>query len=46
MITAFGKDLCTIMWLALWFRYTKGDGGLTQSTSFSDILQLDLNQFS
>lgn len=30
---------------SLWFRYTKGDGGLTQSTSFSEILQLDLNQF-
>ncbi|GAB4009975.1 hypothetical protein GCM10028808_19830 [Spirosoma migulaei] len=28
-----------------WYRYIKGDGGLTQSTSFSEILQLDLNQF-
>jgi hypothetical protein len=28
-----------------WYRYTKGDGGLTQSTSFSVVIQLDLNQF-
>lgn len=28
-----------------WYRYIKGDGGLTQSISFSEILQLDLNQF-
>ncbi|QIP12892.1 hypothetical protein G8759_09765 [Spirosoma aureum] len=30
---------------AQWYRYSKGDGGLTQSTSFSEVLQLDLNQF-
>ena len=28
-----------------WFRYRLGDGGLTTESSFSDILQLDLNQF-
>lgn len=28
-----------------WFRYRKGDGGLITETSFSDVLQLDLNQF-
>lgn len=29
-----------------WFRYRKGDGGLTTESSFSDILQFDLNSFS
>ncbi|WP_421827407.1 hypothetical protein [Larkinella sp.] len=28
-----------------WFRYRKGDGGLTENSSFSEILQLDLNSF-
>ncbi|ADB40587.1 hypothetical protein [Spirosoma linguale] len=28
-----------------WVLYRSGGDGLTQSTSFSDILQLDLNQF-
>ncbi len=28
-----------------WFRYRKGDGGLTENASFSEILQLDLNSF-
>ncbi|GAB3025505.1 hypothetical protein [Spirosoma pulveris] len=28
-----------------WLRYRFGDGGLITETSFSDILQLDLNQF-
>lgn len=28
-----------------WLRYRKGDGGLTTESSFSDILQLDLNSF-
>ncbi|GAB3916134.1 hypothetical protein [Larkinella terrae] len=28
-----------------WFRYRLGDGSLTSESSFSDILQLDLNQF-
>lgn len=28
-----------------WFRYRFGDGGLTTESSFSEILQLDLNQF-
>lgn len=28
-----------------WLRYRKGDGGLTTETSFSEILNLDLNQF-
>ncbi|GAB3316570.1 hypothetical protein GCM10027299_07000 [Larkinella ripae] len=28
-----------------WFRYRKDDGGLTEKTAFSDILQLDLNGF-
>lgn len=28
-----------------WFRYRKGDNGIATETSFSDILQLDLNQF-
>ncbi|MGA0560339.1 hypothetical protein ACO2Q8_26990 [Larkinella sp. VNQ87] len=28
-----------------WFRYRKGDGGLTEPSSFSEILQLDLNAF-
>ncbi|KAA9349966.1 MULTISPECIES: hypothetical protein [Larkinella] len=28
-----------------WFRYRKGDGGLTEPSSFSEILQLDLNSF-
>lgn len=28
-----------------WLRYCFGDGGLTTETSFSDVLQLDLNQF-
>ena len=28
-----------------WYRYRKGDGGLTTESSFSDILQLDLNAF-
>ncbi|RRA99967.1 hypothetical protein [Larkinella rosea] len=30
---------------AEWFRYRKGDGGLAESSSFSEILQLDLNSF-
>ncbi|SFD81724.1 hypothetical protein [Spirosoma endophyticum] len=28
-----------------WLRYRFGDGGLTTESSFSEILQLDLNQF-
>jgi hypothetical protein len=28
-----------------WYRYRFGDGGLTTESSFSEILQLDLNQF-
>ena len=28
-----------------WYRYRFGDGGLPTETSFSDILQLDLNAF-
>lgn len=28
-----------------WYRYLFGDGGLTTESSFSDILQLDLNAF-
>lgn len=28
-----------------WLRYRKGDGGLTTESSFSEILNLDLNQF-
>ncbi|QDK77956.1 hypothetical protein EXU85_04865 [Spirosoma sp. KCTC 42546] len=28
-----------------WYRYRFGDGGLTTESSFSDILQLDLNTF-
>ncbi|PRY41077.1 hypothetical protein CLV58_106264 [Spirosoma oryzae] len=28
-----------------WLRYRKGDGGLTTESSFSDILQLELNSF-
>ncbi|GAA4410377.1 hypothetical protein GCM10023187_34870 [Nibrella viscosa] len=28
-----------------WFRYRKGDGGLVTETSFSEVLQLDLNGF-
>lgn len=28
-----------------WYRYRRGDGGLTTESSFSDILQLDLNSF-
>lgn len=28
-----------------WLRYRFGDGGLTTPTSFSSVLQLDLNQF-
>lgn len=28
-----------------WYRYRFGDGGLTTESSFSDILQLDLNDF-
>ena len=28
-----------------WLRYRFGDGGLTTPTSFSDVLQLDLNAF-
>ncbi|MFC5410984.1 hypothetical protein ACFPMF_16815 [Larkinella bovis] len=28
-----------------WLRYRKGDGGLTENSSFSEILQLDLNSF-
>jgi hypothetical protein len=28
-----------------WLRYRKGDGGLTTETSFSEVLNLDLNQF-
>lgn len=28
-----------------WYRYSKGDGGLTTESSFSEILQIDLNQF-
>ncbi|MVM38719.1 hypothetical protein GO730_16140 [Spirosoma sp. HMF3257] len=28
-----------------WYRYRLGDGGLTTESSFSDILQLDLNTF-
>lgn len=28
-----------------WLRYKKGDGGLITESSFSDMLQLDLNQF-
>ena len=28
-----------------WHRYRFGDGGLTAESSFSEILQLDLNQF-
>lgn len=28
-----------------WFRYRFGDGGLTTESSFSEILQLDLNQY-
>ncbi|MRS64247.1 hypothetical protein [Larkinella terrae] len=30
---------------AEWFRYRKGDGGLIENSSFSEILQLDLNSF-
>jgi hypothetical protein len=30
---------------AEWFRYRKGDGGLTEPSSFSEILQLNLNSF-
>jgi hypothetical protein len=30
---------------AEWFRYRKGDGGLAESSSFSEVLQLDLNGF-
>lgn len=28
-----------------WFRYRKGDGGLTTESSYSNILDMDLNQF-
>lgn len=28
-----------------WLRYRKGDGGLLTETAFSEILNLDLNQF-
>jgi len=28
-----------------WFRYQLGDGGITNSSSFSDLLGLDLSQF-
>lgn len=28
-----------------WFRYRKSDGGLTTESSFSEILQVDLNTF-
>lgn len=28
-----------------WLRYRKGDGGLTEANSFSDVLRLDLNSF-
>lgn len=28
-----------------WLRYHQGDGGVTSSTSFSTVLQLDLNSF-
>ena len=28
-----------------WFRYRRGDGGLTENSSFSEILQIDLNGF-
>jgi len=28
-----------------WYRYRKGDGGLTESSSYSDILNMDINQF-
>ncbi len=28
-----------------WFRYRMGDGGLPTESSFSELLQLDLNQF-
>lgn len=28
-----------------WFRYRKGDGGLTTESSYSDVLGMDLNQF-
>ncbi|RRA99966.1 hypothetical protein [Larkinella rosea] len=28
-----------------WLRYRKGDGSLTENSSFSEILQLDLNSF-
>ncbi|WP_266368203.1 hypothetical protein [Tellurirhabdus rosea] len=30
---------------AQWFRYRQGDGGLTQPTSYAEVLELDLNQF-
>lgn len=29
----------------LWLRYRKGDNGIATESSFSEILQLDLNQF-
>lgn len=29
----------------VWLRYKKGDSGLSTESSFSDVLQLDLNQF-
>jgi hypothetical protein len=28
-----------------WYRYLRGDGGLTQPSSFSPLLNMDLNQF-
>jgi Uma2 family endonuclease len=28
-----------------WLRYRKGNGGLTENSSFTEILQLDLNSF-
>ena len=28
-----------------WYRYKKGDGGLTESSSYSGVLAMDLNQF-
>jgi len=28
-----------------WYRYQKGDGGLTESSSYSELLSMDLNAF-
>ena len=38
---AFVYDYLTL----LWYRYKRGDGGLTESSSYSNVLDMDLNQF-